>query len=125
MYGDSCANKFLVRLPNSALARDIRRVRHHLPVAGMEASTSQSSKSPLAQETSAVVELDQWKDYFNSPEPAVLDLEQPITSVLASRVSYSELRRLNRSSLVELSKKAHRPLTVYDELRRRNREGVQ
>jgi hypothetical protein len=140
MYGDSCANKALARLPRSALAADVRRVRglsrlgHLAPavsIDNLEGEVENLEKHPTnlawlpgAGGSRGGEAEQEWGAFFPSSE------ERPAASRAEAqgptRVTYSELRRSNRSSLVELARPvAARPPSVYDELRRRNREGVQ
>lgn len=145
MYGDSCANKALARLPRSALAADVRRVRGihrhgHLGLGGVSIENLDSEVENLEKRQTGLESLseaagsrgeeaeqesdEEWGAFFPPSEGRLAVAEAEAQG--PTRVTYAELRQSNRSSLVELARPAAaRPPSVYDELRRRNREGVQ
>ena len=125
MYGDSCANKAVVRLPDSKLVANILRCRNQLPADNFKMSsggnlvgTSSGSASETCSEEKQVGQWD-WQIFPPSPEETVAedgDIEQG-----PSNFTYAELRQRNRGTLREKAVTA-RPVSIYDKLRQQNRE---
>ena len=102
------------------LAEDIRRSRglaglplqshQHRPRVATVASSEEPQAAPLLP--------DDWSQFFSLEEQ-----EEPAGLPVPARPSYAEMRRLNRSSLAMAVPGSGRKQSVYDELRRKNREG--
>ena len=102
------------------LAEDIRRSRG---LAGLPLQSHQHqprAATVVTEELQAGPLLpDDWRQFFSAEEQ-----EEPAGLPVPARPSYAEMRRLNRSSLAMVVPTSGRKPSVYDELRRKNREGI-
>ena len=127
MYGDSCANKAVVRLPDSKLVANILQYRNQLPVANFKMSSgdnlverSSGSESATCSEEKPSNHYWDWQNLNPPPEETAVedcDVEQG-----PSKCTYAELRLRNRETLQKKEVVASRPASVYDKLRQQNRE---
>ena len=126
MYGDSCANKAVVRMPNSKLVANILRSRNQLPANNFKMSrgetllgiSSGSASETHSEEKPSSQQWD-WQIFPNPPEETVAedcDIEQGPSSF-----TYAELRKRNRGTMRE-KLVTSRPVSVYEKLRLQNRE---
>ena len=127
MYGDSCANKAVVRMPNSKLVANILRIRNQLPANNFDMSgggehllgiSSGSASETHSEEKPSSQQWD-WQIFPNPPEETVAedcDIEQGPSSF-----TYAELRKRNRGTMRE-KLVTSRPVSVYEKLRLQNRE---
>lgn len=120
MYGDTCANKVLRQIPRSVLAEDIRRSRGlaGLPLQSHQHRVSAATVATSEEPQAGPLLPDDWRQFFSLEEQ-----EEPAVRPVPARPSYAEMRRLNRSSLAMAVPSSGRKPSVYDELRRKNREG--
>ena len=125
LYGDSCANKAVARLPDSKLAANILRCRNQLPADNFKMSsgeslvaTSRIGASLTYSEEKPNSQWD-WQIFPSPPEETVAedcDIEQGPSNLI-----YAELRQRNRGTIRERVLTS-RPLSIYDKLRQQNRE---
>ena len=125
MYGDSCANKVVVQLPESRLAENIIRYRNQLPAANFKVASGDSlmgTSSGLESSTHSEERLAGTWDWQNFiPPPEETPAEDCDTVQDPSKFTYAELRQRNRRTENE-EVVTSRPLSLYDKLRKQNRE---
>jgi len=126
MYGDSCANKVVVRLPESRLAENILRYRNQLPGANFKVASGDSlvgtSSGLLTNSTHSEEELAgpwDWQNFIPPPEEAEAEDCDTVQGPL--KFTYAELRQRNRGTKKE-EVATSRPMSLYDRLRKQNRE---
>ena len=126
MYGDSCANKVVVRLPESRLAENILRYRNQLPAAKYKVTSGDSlmgaSSGLLANSTHSEEKLTgvwDWQNFIPRSEEAVAEDFDTVQG--PSKFTYAELRQRNRGTTRE-EVATSRPMSLYDKLRKQNRE---
>ena len=104
MYGDSCANKAVVRLPDSKLAANILRCRNQLPAANLKmssgdnlvGSSSGSERVTYSEEKPSSHYWD-WQNF--NPPPEETGVEDCDTEQGPSKCTYFELRQRNRGTV--------------------------
>ena len=141
LYGDSCANKAVARLPNSKLAANILRCRNQIPADNLSTFEMSSfnntegirilklssgdnmvgtSNDGTTTKYSDEIPSSQWDWQIFSPAPEETvgqdcDVEQG-----PSNFTYAELRQRNRGT-IRGEVMTSRPMSIYDKLRQRNR----
>ena len=118
MYGDSCANKVVARLPTSILAANIQRCRNQLPALNpQKVGETRLQSQGDADIAPSDGELD-WLAVFRSAEEKKTEVENAEQG--PSMLTYAELRQQNRElrEVVDPTK----PLSPYDRLRKQNRK---
>ena len=126
LYGESCANKAVVRLPDSELAANILRYRNQLPEtkpnrsceANMQSAETSSLLDSVPHPDGEPAGVWNWQNLIPDPKETVAeDCGLKLSKTIKT---YAELRQENRK-IRELIAPS-RPVSLYDKLRMQNRE---